>query len=110
MINRLKKVSGEADETPPDNDYYEVKAEYDTYYVAQDVAEYIAAMLKRRWPPRWICFTDIFGATVRVRSRQIGGICESTNVQRRNEKKFRRARHREDKEGRNPWDDDDFCC
>jgi hypothetical protein len=57
--------------------------------------------------PRWIEFTDPSGSAVRIRTRLIECVRECTESQRAAAREFRRARRREDKAERRPWEDDD---
>jgi hypothetical protein len=108
LINRLKPYMEEPEEEPPANDYFEIVAHSDTYYVERDEAERVARLLQRRWPPRWIQVTDIFGGVQRLRRNTITAICESTDGQRARARSFRRARRSEEKQDRRPWEDDDW--
>lgn len=109
MINRLRRLIEPPDEEPaPADDYFEVVCQSDVYYIARETAERISRLLGRRWPPRWIRFTDIWGADVRVPARSVLSLRESTVAQRQREREFRRARRCEDKADRRPWEDDDW--
>ena len=107
MINRLKGYHEEPEERPPEEDFFVVAYEYDEFYVTRDVAERILRELDAREPPQWIRFTDIHGATVGVRSRRVDHIRECSGAQRASERAFRRARRREEKADRRPWEDED---
>lgn len=108
MINRLKPWFEEPEERPPASEYFRIESEARDYYVRSDEARRVAQLLERRWPPRWIRITDIFGAEVRLPARSITAICESTEAVRRHEREFRRARRTEDREDRRPWEDDEW--
>jgi hypothetical protein len=106
MTNRLKQLMEEPDERPPDDDYYEVVTGDGTYYVAQPTAAELERALARRWPPRWLRFTDMFGAAVTVLTRTVTAVCQSTSAQRDIERAFRRRRRREEKDDWRPWEDE----
>ena len=84
-----------------------IEARCDTFYARREVAEGVLEELRRAWPPRWIEFADLSGATVRVRTRLIECVQECTGAQRAAAREFRRARRREEKADRRPWEDDD---
>jgi hypothetical protein len=107
LINRLKPFMEEPEERPPATDYFEIQCDTGVYYVSRDEAHRVACLLQRRWPPRWIRVTDIFGAELRLLRRTITAICESTDAQRAHERNFRRARRAENRQDRRPWEDDD---
>lgn len=107
MLNRLKPYLNEPDEASA-GDYYVVLANLDTYYVSREVADRVARLLQRRWPPRWIRFTDLAGSDVRVRSRLIQSVQECTTSQRAAARELRRARYREERADRRPWEDDEW--
>jgi len=107
MINRLK-LRPEPDDPPPAEDYYEVDTACELFYVNADVAEWLVACMRRRWPPRWITFTDLDGSTVTIRSRLVRCLRERTGSQRAAARAFRRARRQEDKAERRPWEDDEW--
>ena len=77
-------------------------------YVTRAVAEAVMAQLGRRWPPRWITFTDLAGSTVTIRSRLVQGVRERTGAQRAAARAFHRARRLEDKAERRPWEEDEW--
>jgi hypothetical protein len=105
MINRLKDLFEEPEEKPPVEDYFEIDGTCGTYYVDRATAQQLAAALGKRWRPRWLRFTDVFGAELRVRTDTIRGILESNSATRRSERAFRRKQRRETKDD-GVWDDD----
>jgi hypothetical protein len=106
MLNRLRPYLGEPDERRPPDDYYEIGAKWATFYVSREVAERVVRLLRRRWPPRWIGFTDLYGSEVRVRSRLIEYVRESARTQRAAARDFHRARREEERADRPPWEDE----
>ncbi|NIU79518.1 MAG: hypothetical protein GWN71_40075 [Gammaproteobacteria bacterium] len=107
MINRLKPYLNEPDEGSA-GDYYVILADFDTYYVSRAVADRVTRTLGRPWPPRWIRFTDLTGADVRIRARLIHTVQECTAAQRATARELRRAQRREERADRRPWEDDDW--
>ena len=107
MIHRLKALFEQPDQPEPTEDYYVIEARCDTFYARREVAEGVLEELRRAWPPRWIEFADLSGATVRVRTRLIECVQECTGAQRAAAREFRRARRREEKADRRPWEDDE---
>jgi hypothetical protein len=107
MVNRIEKLLDYEEEPLPPGDYFVVHAGgYVRYYVTRETAECVARVIARRWPPRWVRFTDVFGSDIRLLCRLIQSVYESSEAQRRRERDFERARDREDREGRLPWEDD----
>lgn len=108
MINRLKARPEEPEEPKPPDDYYEIHARCDTYYVSREVGEAVLSLLRRRWVPRWIGFTDLSASAVRIRSRLIDCVQECRAAQRVATRAFHRARRQEEKAERRPWEEDDW--
>lgn len=108
MINRLKARLEEPEEPKPPDDYYEIHARCDTYYVSRDVGERVLAELGRAWPAKWIAFTDLSSSAVRIRSRLIDCVQECRAAQRVASRAFHRARRQEEKAERRPWEEDDW--
>ena len=107
MINRVKQFMQQPEEErPPADDYFEVHCDIETFYVTRTEAARISSLLARRWLPRWIRFTDIYGAQIQLLARTISSVRESTVAKRQRERDFSRARRREVKEDRH-WDVDD---
>lgn len=107
MTNRLKDRFEEKEpEETPEGDFWEVSGESGFFYVSEDTARRILGELGRRPPPRWLRFTDLFGSEVRVLSRHVHLVEESTEAQRARARRFRRARRDEERADRRPWEDD----
>jgi hypothetical protein len=104
---RLKALFEQPGQPQPAEDYYVIEARCDTFYVRREVAEGVLEALRRAWPPRWIEFVDLAGSGVRLRTRLIDCVQECTGAQRAAAREFRRARRREEKADRRPWEDDD---
>jgi hypothetical protein len=107
MINRISKELDQQDERQPESDYWVVEGDVGWFYVTRETAQRVARLLGCIIAPRWLAFVDLFGAEVRVRSRDIARIGECTGPQRSAKRSFQRARRREEKEARHPWEDDD---
>ncbi len=109
MINRLKDLLGEPEEErPPASEFFVVAAKYEVFYVSRETAERLLAELAAgEDPPRWVCFTDIYGSRISLRGGLIEYVRECTEAQRAAEREFHRARRRERKADRS-WDDDDW--
>jgi len=104
MFNRLDFSSWGED--PPEENFFVIRGECGLFYVARDTAVAVAETLEQDEPPRWIRFTDLQGSEVRVRSALIDCIVESTARQRDAERRFLRARQREDAEDQRPWEEE----
>lgn len=107
MVNRLRPLLEEPEEEKPAEDYWEIHGDCESFYVSRETAARVLRQLERRWTPRWIRFTDLYGATVRVRSARIQYVQECTQEQRAAERAFHRARRQEHKADRRPWEEDD---
>ena len=103
-MNRVLQWLEEPDERPPVEDYVVIAGDAGVWYVSLATGEALQRQLRRRWPPRWLRFVDIFGAQVCILTRTVRVICESTRLQRRSERVFYRNREREDQEGSQPWE------
>jgi hypothetical protein len=97
-------------EEPPEEqygDFYVVAGEFGAACVTRDTARRVEAVLDRRWVPTWVEFTDRVGSRIRVRTRCIRSIGESTAAQRAADRRLDRARQREEEGDRRPWEDGD---
>ena len=107
MTNRLTRwlaPSGEAE--PQVGDYFIVRTAQSGFYVSPEVAAYVEAVLDRRWTPAWLVFHDMSGSRIRVRTCDVRGVIEYTAEQRASDRRFERAREREDEadEDTPPWE------
>jgi hypothetical protein len=107
MASNVKDRADEYEERPPDDDYFEIRVGYTRYEVSARTAAAVMRDLSRWWPSRWVGFVDLHGARVRIRSRLITMIHESTALRRQRERDFDRARRLEEKADRRPWEDED---
>jgi hypothetical protein len=106
-LHGMNRVSEYFEKSPEENygDFYVVAGEYFTAGVTRETAERIEAVLDRKSVPKWVEFHDRSGSRFRVRTRLIRTIIESTAEQRAADRRYERARQREEKEDRRPWDD-----
>ena len=105
-MNRLKEYLEDGAPEPPAGEYFVITGDCGSYYVSRETATRVARDLDRLWVPRWLSFTDIVGSRIRVLSRRVDAIFESTAEQRTAERSFHRARKLEEKADRRPWEDD----
>ena len=104
-MNRITRYLEEPPE-PTYGDFYVVAGEFGRVGVTHAVARRIQAVLDRWIVPTWIEFPDRVGSIIRVRTRGIHSIVESTTEQRAADRQLDRAREEEEKADRRPWDDD----
>ena len=88
-------------------DFFVVAGEFGVACVTAETATQIEAVLDRETVPKWIVFDDRAGSRLRVRTRHIRSIGESTAEQRAADRRFERARRREEQEDRRPWEGND---
>jgi hypothetical protein len=107
MVNRIfTQAEGPLpDEDEALGDFHVVSGPFGALCVTAETAREIARQLERRLPPRWIVFRDRAGSLVRLRARDVRAICESTAVQRAYDRRMHRAREREARAERRPWDE-----
>jgi hypothetical protein len=67
---------------PPENYWLVYRQEGGGWAVTPETAEYVARMLDRRVPRKWVTFKDVTGAVVRVRIRSITALEEFSSDQR----------------------------
>lgn len=103
-MNRITRYLEESAEHC--GDFYVVAGEFGRVSVTHAVAHRIQAVLDRWIVPTWIVFPDRVGSIVRVRTRHIRALVESTVEQRAADRRLDRAREEEEKADRRPWDDD----
>jgi len=105
-MNRLKEQHEENQEPERPGTYFCVAARCGTWYVSTAMARHLEACLDAEPRPVWLRFIDLTGARVRVRTRDVEYLNQSTPEQRAFEREFSRALNRERKTDRN-WEDDD---
>ena len=87
-------------------DYFIVSGDSGTWLVSTVMARHIESVLDARPRPRWVRFVDLAGSRVRLRTRGIHYICQSTAEQRAMDRRFSRALVRERKADHS-WEDDE---
>jgi hypothetical protein len=105
-MNRIACYFDESTDTPPYGDFVVVFGDFGRFGVSHEVARQIVAALDQWFVPTWIEFSDRVGSLVRVRSREIRALVESTATQRAADRRLERARNEEENEDRRPWDND----
>ncbi len=105
-MNRLLRWFDEPADRSAYGDFFVVGGEFGRVFVTHEVASYIRSVLDRRFVPVWIEFRDRVGSLVRVRTRQIEVLVESTVEQRMADRMLDRARDEEEKADRRPWDNE----
>jgi hypothetical protein len=105
-MNRLEEQSEEGDAQIRAGDYFVVCGELNTWVVSTEMARHIEACLDRVPPPKWVTFVELSGARIRVRTREIECIAQSTAEQRAAERAFNRKLRQEHKADRS-WDEDE---
>lgn len=106
MVNRIKEYLEQPEEPTPPADFWIVQTRVDSFYVTAEVAAAVLATIGRRWPPKWVAFTDLAGGAVRVRARLIDCVTECTAAQRQAAREFQRARRKEYRADCPPWEED----
>ena len=103
----MNRISQYMEESPNEEhgDFFIVAGPFGAVSVTNETAARIDEVLDRESVPEWIVFDDRSGSRVRVRTREIRSIVESTAAQRAADRRFDRARQREEQEDRRPWDD-----
>ncbi|NJD19229.1 MAG: hypothetical protein FIA95_08125 [Gemmatimonadetes bacterium] len=107
MINRIRERFEEPQDEAPVEDYWEVMGDAGWFTVTAETAREVSRHLAAPLPPRWLRFTDLFGAEVQVRSKGIDCVRECSLAPRAAERSFRRARRDEREADGRPWDDDE---
>lgn len=105
MVNRITQYFEEPRGRTPAQDYWVVSSPTAWYCVDEATAAQILEKLDRRRPPRWLRFVDLFGSAVRVRSRDIDQVSESTAEQRAANRAFQEARRNEQSGDQPPWEE-----
>jgi hypothetical protein len=105
-MNRITAYLSDSAEDPQYGDFYLVYGEFGCFGVSHAEARRIEWLLARWLVPKWIVFHDRAGSRVRVRTRGIRSLVESTAAQRAIDRQFDRARADEEKKDRRSWEDD----
>ena len=96
-MSRLRQKEEQEAPRPIGVDHFVVSARSETWYVSTEMARHIEACLDVEHRHVWISFVDLSGARVRVRSREVEYLAQSTADQRAAERAFHRALSRERK-------------
>jgi len=86
-------------------DFFWVETSSMCWFVSREMARAVEMTLTRKLLPRWVTFVDLTGARVRVRTRLIEVVSQSTAEQRVMARAFQRARSAERK-AEADWDGD----
>jgi hypothetical protein len=105
-MNRIARFFDESSDIPVYGDFVVVFGDFGRFGVSHEVARQIVAALDQWFVPTWIEFSDRVGSLVRVRSREIRALVESTVTQRAADRRLERARNEEEDGDRRPWDND----
>jgi hypothetical protein len=106
-FSRMNRMTEFFEKTPEHEygDFFVVAGEFGATCVTSETAANIEAVLDRKRVPKWIVFDDRSGSRYRVRTRHIHSIEESTVEQRAADRRFARARKREERDDRCSWDE-----
>jgi hypothetical protein len=91
MNNRIWPPNGGVEEGRPAPNFWVVYAECGVYYVSEEAARTLLRKLARWWAPRWVSFTVLGSTRVRLRSRTIESVEESTRELRAWNRKLQSA-------------------
>lgn len=105
-MNRIQHLFDEPAERPSAGEFFVVAGEFGRVFVTRAVAESLRATLRRFLVPTWLEFRDQVGSLVRVRSRHVMVIVESTPETRAADRQLDAARSAEENADRRPWDTD----
>lgn len=105
-MNRLKEKQEEDPDADGPGIYFCVSTRSGHWHVSTAIARHIEACLDTEPRPNWIRFVDLSGASVRIRSRDVEYLNQSTPEQRALERQFNRAVNRERKADRD-WEEGD---
>ncbi len=105
-MNRIQHLFDEQAECPSAGEFFVVAGEFGRVLVTREVALRLRASFKRFLVPTWLEFQDHVGSFVRVRSRHVMVIVESTPAQRAADRRLEQARSAEENSDRRPWDND----
>jgi hypothetical protein len=105
-MNRIQHLFDEPSEHPSAGEFFVVAGEFGRVFVTREVAEALRATFRRLIVPTWLEFRDQVGSLVRVRSRHVMVIVESTPETRAADRRHDEARSAEENSNRRPWDTD----
>jgi hypothetical protein len=99
-MNRIQRLFDQPSECPPCGEFFVVAGEFGRVLVTREVAMALRASFQRLLVPTWLEFRDHVGSFIRVRSRWVTLIVESTPAQRAADRAFEKARSEEDDDNR----------
>ena|SRR5690349_15949296 len=108
-MNRLKLYLAEEEAPEPEEEYGDfvvISGTFGYVSVTHETAEHVERLLDRRCVPEWVVFHDRSGSRLRVRTEHIRSFGESTREQRAADRRYERARRREERQDKS-WEDDD---
>lgn len=105
-MNRILQLLNQRAEFLEYDEYFLVSGEFGRVFVSRDVACQLRSILGRIIQPRWLEFRDCTGSYIRVRTRQLSVIVESTPRTRAADRNFIRARHEEESANQRPTEFD----
>ncbi len=80
----MNRIQGYFDqpERAPDADFFVISGDCSVWYVSGEMARFVEERLDAVPSPRWVTFVDVSGSRVRLLTRKIDSICQSTLEQR----------------------------
>ena len=102
----LQKSKEPAEEPAGVGDYFVLDAQGSSWYISVEMARAVDRDLTTRPPPEWTVFVDLSGSRVRLRTRRIEHLVQSTADQRAAGWEFHR-RLKQERDANRPWDEDD---
>ena len=84
------------------HDFFVVSTKDCRFCVSTAMAAFVERQLDATFPPRWVTFVDLTGSRIRLRSREIAAIMQSTAEQRELERMQLRGLHMEQDADRPP--------
>ena len=105
-MNRLQQHQEEEPPRLVGGDHFVLSARSATWYISTEMARHLEACLESG-RPGWVSFVDLAGSRVRIRTREIEYLAQSTSEQRASDRAFQRALNRERRQDRRWGEDED---
>ena len=86
-------------------DHWIVRGNWGWVVVTRDVAVRLTQLMQRCVRPRWVCFNDLSGSEIWLRTNTIQLIAENTAEQRANDRALRRQLDAEESGGDEGYND-----
>lgn len=102
----LQESQESAEEPSGVGDYFVLDAEGSSWYLSVEMACAVDRDLTARPPPEWTVFVDLAGSRVRLRTRRIEHLVQSTADQRAAHREFHR-RLKQERDANRAWDEED---